>query len=64
MTFAEKLRVMESLWADLSRDEVLFISPKWHREVLHDRAARVQEGRESFMDWETAKQQLRDRRRS
>jgi hypothetical protein len=62
MTIAEKLRAMELLWADLSRDEAQFNSPEWHGEVLHDRAARVKEGKESFMDWETAKQQLRDKR--
>jgi hypothetical protein len=53
---------MELLWADLSRDEAQFESPEWHGEVLHDRAARLKEGKESFMDWETAKQQLRDKR--
>ena len=61
MTVAEKLRAMEALWADLSRNEAQFESPAWHGDVLHDRAERVKDGTESFIDWETAKQQLRDR---
>jgi hypothetical protein len=61
MTIAEKLRVMESLWADLSRNEQEFESPAWHDQVLKERDQRVRSGEESFIDWETAKQQLRDR---
>ena len=52
---------MEALWVDLSRDPARLASPSWHGEVLRDRARRVQEGREQFVDWETAKRQLRDR---
>jgi hypothetical protein len=61
MTVAEKLRMMETLWADLTRNEEQFESPEWHGAVLRERAARVKQGKESFMDWETAKRQLRDR---
>jgi hypothetical protein len=61
MTIAEKLRVMEELWADLSRDEAKFESPAWHGDVLHERIEQVKDGKVSFMDWETAKKQLRDK---
>ncbi len=61
MTLAEKLRVMETLWADLSRNEHEFESPAWHEEVLKEREERVRSGQETFIDWETAKKQLRDR---
>ena len=61
MTIAEKLRLMETLWSDLTRDEERFESPAWHGEVLRERAARVKQGKESFMDWEMAKKQLRNR---
>ena len=61
MTIAEKLRVMESLWRDLTRDEEHLESPEWHGEVLRERATRVKQGKESLMDWETAKKQLRKR---
>ena len=63
MSKEEKLRVMEELWADLSRDESQVASPAWHGEVLHERAAAVKSGQETFMDWEVAKQQLRERRK-
>ena len=34
MTIEEKLRAMELLWADLSRNEQQLQSPEWHEEVL------------------------------
>ena len=61
MTIAEKLRMMETLWSDLTHDEEHLESPAWHGEALRKRAARVEQGKESFMDWETAKTQLRNR---
>ncbi len=61
MTFAEKIAVMVTLWSDLSREEMRFESPEWHGEVLKERTGRVKAGKESFMDWETAKRQLRTR---
>ena len=61
MTTEEKLQAMEALWVDLSRDPDQVPSPSWHGDVLRERAQRVQEGREQFVDWETAKRQLRDR---
>jgi hypothetical protein len=60
MTTAEKLRVMEAIWADLSRNETQVESPAWHEDVLKKREAKVKSGAESFIDWETAKKQLRE----
>jgi hypothetical protein len=62
MTREEKLAVMEELWADLSRDEAQIESPAWHGDVLRERAENVKAGREAFMDWDTAKKELRDQR--
>ena len=61
MTIEEKLRVMEALWADLSRDEERFPSPAWHEQVLKEREERVNSGLETFESWEAAKRDLRDR---
>lgn len=61
MTPPDKIRLMEALWISLSRHEVPFESPAWHGNVLRERQARVQSGEAVFMDWETAKQQLRHR---
>jgi hypothetical protein len=60
MTKEEKLRAMEALWADLSRDETQIESPAWHGDVLRERAEAVKSGKENFMDWDAAKQQLLD----
>ncbi len=59
MTTAEKLDVMEAIWTDLSRDEQRVESPVWHAEVLREREAAVNEGREVATDWEVAKRRLR-----
>ena len=61
MTVAEKLRAMELLWADLSRNEAQIESPAWHGDVLRDRESRIKSGEEKFLDWKTAKKQLRDK---
>ncbi|HUD49799.1 MAG TPA: addiction module protein [Candidatus Baltobacteraceae bacterium] len=61
MTVAEMLRVMETLWNDLSRHENELESPPWHADILLQRAKRVSQGKESFIDWKAAKQKLRGR---
>ena len=61
MTTEEKLRAMEALWADLTRNADDFESPAWHADVLREREQRVVEGKETFVDWEDAKRQLRER---
>jgi|GEM_PF-3931078 len=33
---------------------------EWHRDVLAERISAVKEGRTQFIDWETAKRQLRE----
>ncbi len=60
MTLAEKLEVMEALWADLSRRPEDLPSPNWHREVLQERKRSVDEGKLKFLDWQTAFTELRD----
>lgn len=61
MTRVDKLRVMEELWADLSRDEASFRSPAWHLRELRATEARVVAGEEEFIEWEVAKKSLRRR---
>ena len=60
MTTEEKLRAMETLWADLSRKEEDIQSPSWHEGILKEREERTRSGQETFMDWEAAKQELRE----
>ncbi len=61
MTVEEKLRAMEALWADLSRNVDSYVSPAWHGDVLEQRDKRIAEGKEPSVDWEAAKRRLRER---
>lgn len=63
MSREEKLRIMEELWVDLSRDESQVESPAWHGDVLRERAEMVKSGKEVLMDWEDAKKKLRERKK-
>ncbi len=62
MTKVEKLRAMEELWQDLSGSEEEIDSPNWHLDVLEDRESKLKEGKDEFIPWEAAKEELRDRR--
>lgn len=55
----EKLRLMESLWVDLSQAGEGVDSPAWHEEVLRETERRVISGEEEVLDWEEAKRRFR-----
>ncbi len=55
----EKLRLMESLWIDLSQDEDGVDSPGWHEAVLGETERRRESGEEQVFDWDEAKRRLR-----
>jgi hypothetical protein len=59
----EKLRLMEILWADLSRDEAEVESPAWHADALHETSERVARGEEKILNWGQAKAKLRKGRK-
>ncbi len=61
MTTAEKLQVMEEIWADLLRMPEEVPSPGWHADVLAARAVRVREGKSRFSDWDAAKSRIREK---
>ncbi|HEV3272546.1 MAG TPA: addiction module protein [Candidatus Methylacidiphilales bacterium] len=61
MSVPEKLRVMEALWEDLSRNSDALESPGWHEAALTERKVRVASGKISYMDWERAKKEIRRR---
>jgi len=50
---------METLWAELSRDEKNLESPAWHKTVLEDRKEAFKTGKVSASDWEQAKKRIR-----
>jgi hypothetical protein len=55
----EKLRLMETLWEELSRSATEFESPPWHGKELAETERRLAAGKEQILDWETAKKKLR-----
>ena len=57
----EKLKLMETLWEELSRHDDEFESPAWHAKELAATEQRLAEGSEQMLNWETAKQSLRDK---
>lgn len=60
MTLSDKLRMMEQLWEDLCGDPQSIPSPAWHDEVLQAREKQVKDGSARFVDWQQAKQQIRE----
>ncbi len=59
MSIEEKIYTMETLWDDLCRLSNGGDSPDWHRGVLAGREAAIEQGEDSFEDWEVAKKNIR-----
>jgi hypothetical protein len=55
----EKLKLMEALWVELSRDEAGLKSPAWHADALRETSESRARGEETTLDWERAKAKLR-----
>ena len=60
MTTEEKLQTMELLWDDICRNVPDLSSPSWHGDILREREKRAKEGKEKFLDWNKAKNEIRD----
>lgn len=59
LSFAQKLELMETLWADLTRDEKQLKSPAWHETVLKDREEAFAAGKVAVSDWEQTKKRIK-----
>lgn len=57
----QKLILMERLWEDLSQRPGDLPAPEWHGDILAERMASAREGHTEFVDWNEAKERLRDR---
>ncbi|ACO77131.1 hypothetical protein AvCA_08910 [Azotobacter vinelandii CA] len=64
LTRAEKLRMMEALWRDLSASAEGIVSPVWHGEALKQAEAAAASGNARLVDWVEAKDMLRQRART
>jgi hypothetical protein len=56
----EKLRMMEALWDDLARDTLTLPPPEWHGDELKKAERAHAAGEAGFVDWEAAKNIMRD----
>lgn len=56
---ADKIKLMEALWADLSDPAHELASPDWHAEALDTAQQAHAAGQAQFIDWAQAKRQLR-----
>jgi len=59
LSFSQKLDLMETLWADLARDEKKLESPAWHGAVLKEREAAYAADKLTASDWEQAKKRIK-----
>ncbi len=59
MSFKEKIHTMELLWDDLCHNSDMIESPSWHKEVLIDRERALNNGDDEFIDWETARNNIK-----
>jgi hypothetical protein len=59
MSREEKLRAMEALWEEISKEQPAPDSPAWHESALEETRSRFVAGSEGSVDWEEAKRQLR-----
>lgn len=61
MGLHEKLAAMESLWEDIARTPEAIESPAWRKDILDERRQRLADGQSQFVDWETAKADIRNK---
>ncbi len=57
----EQVIAMEMLWKRLSNGPEKSAPPAWHRDVVAERAASLEDGTDSLVDWADAKKRLSDR---
>jgi len=60
MSVAEKLRIMETVWASLCQKPADVASPEWHAKVLAERTRRLQSGEATVSTWSDAKRRLQE----
>lgn len=60
LSVTEKIQVMESLWDSLCTNADNINSPAWHSEVLQQREEMLNDGTDTFIDWNDAKKDIRN----
>ena len=60
MPFPEKLALLEALWIELSSEPDQIDIPQWHKDILDERMREAESGSVEIIDWEVAKQQIKE----
>ena len=58
MSSEEKIEAIDLIWQHLVTKEPGFSLPAWHGEELAERERRIEQGLETFSDWEEAKARI------
>ena len=58
LTLAEKLRIMEELWADLRTRADGVPMPQWHKELLDERERLIEQGEARFGNWDETRERI------
>ena len=61
MTVTEKIRLMELLWRDISKDPENIPIPDWHKRILEERDGALSNGKTEYIDFEEAIADIRRR---
>lgn len=61
MSIEEKIETMEIIWDDLCHRAKSIKSPPWHENILNKREENIKNDVEEFMDWETAKKNIKNK---
>ncbi len=60
MTTAERLETMEALWDALCHEANEPESPEWHKDVLEERAQKINSGEAKFISVQEARRRLQE----
>jgi len=60
LPFPEKLALLEALWIELSSQPEKIEIPQWHKDILDERMQADDSGQVEWIDWEVAKQQIKE----
>jgi Putative addiction module component len=61
MTASQRAELMEELWKAMSRNPKDIEPQDWHRQVLEERELALANGEDEFIDWEDAKEYIRQK---
>lgn len=60
MPLPDKIALLEALWTDLSSEPGQVEIPQWHKDILDERLQAAERGDVEIIDWEMAKEQIRN----